>query len=192
MIVYVADLSELETDPTLILKYEGFLSDSERKRYHGMTNTHRRLQFLLGRALIYENCHQSPVLLSTGKPTIQNGFISLAHSGPYVLLALSDSSVGIDIEDSSKNKNFDALADRLGFSLTSNKRLSFYQNFTCYEADYKMASKSNKRHHKFYSIKTFIICVSFLNNKENIKFIKSIPFIKHDTLRLKEIPDENI
>ena len=161
MIVYLSDLSEIETNSSLIEKYEGLLSDAEKKRYGDMTNIHRRLQFLLGRALIYENCHQSPVLLPNGKPTVQNGFISLAHSGPYVLLAVSDSSVGVDIEDSSKNKNFDALADRLGFFLTTNKRLSFYQNFTRFEADYKIGQKNDLKYHKFYSIKTFIICISF-------------------------------
>ena len=157
-----------------------------------MTDTQRRRQFLLGRALIYENCHQSPILLPNGKPTVQGGFISLAHSGPYVLLAVSDSPVGIDIEDSSKNKNFDALAGRLGFSLTADKRLSFYQNFTRFEADYKMVRNGKENYHKFYSIKTFIICISLLNNNENIKFIKSVPLIEKNTLILKEIPDENI
>ena len=192
MIVYLADLSEIEANSNLILKYEGLLSDTEKERYLKMADSHRKLQFLVGRSLIFENCRQSPVLLENGKPVVKGKFISLAHSGPFVVLALSDSPVGVDIEDSSKIKNFDALAGRLGFSLTSDKHFSFYQNFTRYEADYKMGQSDQKSDHKFYSINTFIICVSLLNNKENIKFIKSIPFIKNDTLTLKEIPDENI
>ena len=192
MIVYLVDLSEIESNHTLISRYENFLSDSERKRYLAMKDSHRRLQFLTGRALIYENCGESPVLTPAGKPTVSKGCISIAHSGPYVLLALSDSLVGIDIEDSSKNKNFDSLAHRLGFSLTSNKRLSFYQNFTRYEADYKLGKNVSEIAHKYYYINTFIVCVSLLNNKENIEFIKTVPFMKNESLTLKEIPDENL
>ena len=192
MIVYLADLSEIEANSNLILKYEGLLSDTEKERYLKMADSHRKLQFLVGRSLIFENCRQSPVLLENGKPVVKGKFISLAHSGPFVVLALSDSPVGVDIEDSSKIKNFDALAGRLGFSLTSDKHFSFYQNFTRYEADYKMAENNLKIAHKFYSIKTFIVCVSLLNNKENIDFVKSTPFVSVTPFIPQEIADENI
>ncbi|MDY2728435.1 MAG: hypothetical protein SOV26_05565 [Candidatus Onthovivens sp.] len=35
---------------------------------------------------------------SSGKPLLENNFISISHSGSYLLIALSDENIGIDIE----------------------------------------------------------------------------------------------
>lgn len=184
MKVFLTDLSDIGDD--LIHRYELLLSPSEKARYTQISNPKRRLQFLTGRALIYENCGESPTLSETGKPLVSKGYISLAHSGPYVVLIVSDTPVGIDIEDSSRQRPFKEISDRLHFPLTD--QTDFYKHFTQYESDYKLGGGGSQIHHYFYSINTFIICISSLKNKENIEFIKSIPFVQNKPFSPRILP----
>ena len=140
MKVFLTDLSDISDN--LIHRYEALLSPSEKARYINMSNPKRRLQFLTGRALIYENCRETPSLSSMGKPFISSSQISLSHSGPYVALILSDSPVGIDIEDSSHVRPFQDLSERLGFP--QNTPFEFYKHFTRYESDFKLGVKNEK------------------------------------------------
>jgi len=177
MKVFLTYLSDICAQPDLIIRYEALLSESEKIRYQNMSDSNRRLQFLTGRALIQENCHESPSLLENGKPVVSKGYISLAHSGNWVALAVSDTPVGIDIENTGIDRPFNSIAKRMNFPPCAD-RLSFYKSFTRFEADYKLGHNS-KTTHLYYSIDTFIFCISLLNNNENIEFIKSIPFIKN-------------
>ena len=179
MKVYVAYLPDIENRPDLLEKYQNLLSAEEKHRYQNMTDKIRQLQFLIGRALIQETCHQSPKLLPSGKPVVKSGYISLAHSGPYVILALDESPTGIDIEDTSKNKDFTRLAGRLKFRLTGDIRRSFYQQFTRYESTYKIAVSNRPLYHDYYSIDAFIVCVSSLNKNKKIEFTRTIPFTQN-------------
>ena len=172
---FLTNLSDIQSQTDLISRYEALLSKAEKDRYQKMSNLNRRLQFLTGRALIWESCGESPHLLENGKPVVSRGYISLAHSGNWVALAVSDTPIGIDIENTATERSFDLIAERLKFPPCSD-RLSFYKNFTRYEADYKLGNSSEISHF-YYSIGTFIICISSLNNKENIEFIKSIPLV---------------
>ena len=175
MKVFLTDLSDISGNSELIHRYEALLSPSDLSRYNQMTHRNRQLQFLAGRALVYENCHEMPTLLQNGKPVVSKGYISLAHSENWVGLAIGEMPVGLDIENTLTDRPFDLIAKRMKFS-NSSDRISFYKNFTGFEADYKLAAPNTKTAHFYYSIKTFIICISLLNNKENIEFIKSIPF----------------
>ena len=65
--------------------------------------------------------------------------------------------------------------------------VDFYKHFTRYEADYKLGEQNTRIYHFFYSINTFIMCISLLNNKENIEFINSIPFTKNMPLSLRKL-----
>ena len=176
MKVYSVFLPDLKQRPHLIARYEALLSDAETERYRQMRDDLRRLQFLAGRAVIQAVCHQSPRLLTNGKPVVDKGYISLAHSGPYVLLAVGDSPVGIDIEDASKQKDFDRLAARLNFHLSGEKKRSFYEQFTRYEATYKLGENRGNCACFYYSIDTFIVCIITLNKNEKIEFINTLPF----------------
>ena len=182
MKLFLTDLADIT--PDLINRYELLLSPAEKERYARITDANRRLQFLTGRALIYENCGETSTLSDSGKPLISKGYISLAHSGPYVALITSDTPVGL--EDSSRVRPFDSIANRLGFLYTDHT--DFYKNFTRYEADYKLGTNGTSIHHLFYSINTFIMCISLLNNKENIMFIKSIPFIRNTPFTPRILP----
>lgn len=183
MKIFLANLSDIKDNAELIQRYEELLSPSDQDRYHRMTHMNRRLQFLTGRALIYENCGEHPTLLENGKPVVSKGYISLAHSENWVCLAVAETPIGLDIENTSTDRPFDLIAKRMKFPKTSDK-ITFYKNFTRFEADYKLASDT-KIFHFYYSINAFIICISLLNNKENIEFIKTIPFKQNTPFSLE-------
>ena len=174
MDIYLTDLRDVRSDSDLISLYSHDLSASEAARYAHMKSDNRRLQFLTGRALIHAVCGISPDLSPAGKPIVSNGYISLSHSGPYVVLAHADSPVGVDIEDTTTPRDFTRLSRRLGFPPPSDA-LSFYGYFTRSEALLKLAETSAKMSSFFYSIDTFILCIITLNNNEKINFKKITP-----------------
>lgn len=189
MKVYLSDLKDILNSPELIFLYEEKLSGGDKQRYHNMTDNHRKLQFLVGRALIHDVCKTHPMITPNGKPLVPKGYISLAHSGDFIILAVADEPVGIDIENIQKDVPFEQLAKRLGFHLKNPDKESFFRSFTAYEADFKLGEEGEKRH-LFYSIDTFIICISLLNNKDNINFIKSIPFLKEEPFNILPMKEE--
>ena len=75
MKVFFTDLSDIKENIDLIHRYEEALSPLDKSRYQHMTNENRQLQFLTGRALIYENCGENPTLSKTGKPLISKGYL---------------------------------------------------------------------------------------------------------------------
>lgn len=178
MKLYLADCSVLKTRPDLVRRYRDLLARSESERFNRQTSELRQFQFLMGRAMIRDVCGQSPKISDTGKLLIPGRYISLAHSGPYVVLAVSDTPVGVDIENTARDRDFDALSKRFGWSLTGDKRFDFYRAFTRYEARYKLGEEKGDFGDIYYSIKTFIICITKLNNKEKIDFINLLPFEK--------------
>lgn len=185
MKVFLTDISDISDD--LIKQYQGMLSDTEKERYKNIKDKNRQLQFLIGRALIYDLFHVSPILQEDGKPTIPNSYISLAHSGKYVILTVSDNPVGVDIEDWSEKRDFLSIAKRMKFSLSDNIPLSFYCQFTQYEADYKLGKIDDEIQHSFYSFNTFIICISYMNKNEKIDFYNSIPLCGNTSFILDKV-----
>ena len=174
----MADLSKIDFQPDILNKYQSLLTDSELERYRHMTAPLRQKQFLIGRVLIQSVCHQSPKLSKSGKLCLTDGYIGLAHSGPYVVLATAEYPVGIDIEDMTKNKDFYALADRLKFKLSGDIQTSFYKQFTRFEADYKLSDPTGTVHHAYYRSGDFLICLasvhpisaSFFQMASNLSF----------------------
>ncbi len=189
MKIYLSDLKDVSKYPDLISCYEQKLSVVDKIRYQNITDTHRKMQFLMGRVLIYDSCKTHPTISLNGKPLVPNGYISLAHSGDFIILAVDDEPVGIDIENTQKEIPFEKLSKRLGFNINNPTKENFLRHFTAYEADFKLGEEGVK-HHLFYSIDTFIICVSILNNKDNISFIKSIPFFKEEPFNILPMKEE--
>ena len=175
MEVYITDLSDVLDDSALISLYEEKMSDEDKARYQKITDSHRKLEFLVGRSLIREVCQSDVHLSENGKPLVSDGYISLAHSGHFVVLAVDGEPVGIDIEDTQKEINFEQMSKRLKFNIENPTKESFFRAFTAYEADFKLGKEGVKQH-LYYSINAFIICISILNNNKNICFIKTIPF----------------
>ena len=175
MEVYITDLSDILDNTALISLYEEKMSDEDKIRYQKITDSHRKLEFLVGRSLIRDVCKSDIRLSENGKPLISDGYLSLAHSGNFIVLAVDSQPVGIDIEDSKKEINFEQICKRLKFNIKKTTKENFFRAFTAYEADFKLG-KDGVKQHLYYSIDTFIICISLLKNKKNIGFIKSIPF----------------
>ncbi|MBQ7412699.1 MAG: hypothetical protein IJV07_00275 [Alphaproteobacteria bacterium] len=160
MNIYIADLSKIDFQPDILKKYQSLLTDTELERYHRMSAPLRQKQFLIGRVLIQSVCHQSPRLSETGKPVLTDGYISLAHSGPYVVLATAEYPVGIDIEEMIKDKDFYALSARLNFELNGDIQTSFYKQFTRFEADYKLSDPVATVYHAYYRLGDFLVCLA--------------------------------
>ena len=180
MKLYIVNTDEISLE--LKQRYTTLLSPGDLARYQVINNIGHRQQFITGRALIRDVCGCSPDISPSGKPSVKTGYISLAHSGSFVVLATADTPVGVDIEDVSIRRNFEALSRRLGFSTKVDSAVDFYLSFTAYEADFKAGRP--KLAHFYTYINTFIIMISTLNRKEKIEAYSVIPFVKHSVLSL--------
>lgn len=90
------------------------------------------------REIIFED--KKPVLKSKEK------YFSISHSADMIALAFSDSNCGIDIEKI-KLREFTKISERMGFEAQTLGE--FYQEWTQYEAIYKLGEDS--------------VCASFAN-----------------------------
>lgn len=50
-------------------------------------------------ALVLRVCGKAPVRAENGKPALDDGFVSISHSGDVVACAVSTEAVGLDIEE---------------------------------------------------------------------------------------------
>jgi len=170
MKIYIADIAEIKKTEAFETVWAGLLSEVELERWRHINDEARRLQFLIGHGLIHQVCKENAELDKNGKPTVGHGFISLAHRGDYVLLAVGENPVGVDIEDVRIERDYGAVARRLGWKRVPETALDFYRQFTAWEADYKLGQNSVEIQHIYYSINTFIMCISLLNKQEKIDF----------------------
>lgn len=180
MKLYIVNTDEIS--PELKQRYTTLLSPGDLARSHVINNIGHRQQFITGRALIRDICGCDPSISPSGKPSVKTGYISLAHSGPFVVLITADTPVGVDIEDTAVHRDFEALSRRLGFSKKVDTAVDFYLSFTAYEADFK-AGMPKLAHFCTY-INTFIIMISTLNKNEKIESYSVIPFVRHSVLSL--------
>ena len=157
MQIFIADLCEIIKKKDL----ESVLSSPKRQadfvRYQSMKSEKRRGEFLVGRWLIHQVVGDEFSVQSSGALAAEKCFLSLAHSGCWVFLAVSDNPIGVDIEDTSKQRDFEKLAELKGFSKPKNA-MDFYADFTRYEADFKLGKTPTKHH--FYELDDFLICVA--------------------------------
>jgi len=81
------------------------------------------------------------IVFEKKKPILKSGkkFFSLSHSNEYIALVFSDSPCGIDIEKNTE-RDFAKLAKRMNFK--NNSSLGFYQEWTKFEAEYKLGTSS--------------------------------------------------
>lgn len=162
------------TDLTRIIKNDfsdivSKLSEQDTERLEHIANHTKRLQFLTGRALIFEHFGNDFIVNSQGKPvcTQSNRYLSLAHSHQYVVLAVSDQPVGVDIEKISDERNISAISKRLKFENISTLD-DFYRAFTAYEANFKLHGTSSALYHQFLKWHDFMICIS-LETEEKVE-----------------------
>ena len=106
------------------------------------------------------------VVFNGKKPFLKNRakFFSISHSGNYIALAFSDYDCGIDIEQI-KLRNFEEISNRLGFKC--NTLEDFYNEWTKYEAEYKLGKKKKK--FKKFHFEDYIITASSVNVSEEFE-----------------------
>ncbi len=154
-------------------KYATCLTPQNKIRFDNITHFEHRLQFLMGRLMIYRFLGRRFKVEKSGKLTHKNCFLSLSHSRNLVVLALSENPIGIDAEDTSKKRNYKNICRFLKWKNCPDLN-EFYKLFTKYEANYKLASQNQKIHHTFLLWKKFIICTASTFN-ETAEVFEYIP-----------------
>ncbi len=155
MELFIADLDAVGKEEEKA--YAALLNADETVRLTRMS-VWRRKTFLTGRALVRDVLGQimglPPAavelrLLAGGAPVLKEDgpFFNLSHSGHFVLMAVDDTPVGADIENSRSNRNidgmvreyFDEAAKAAYFLLDPKERRSFfYRLWTMKEAALKL------------------------------------------------------
>ena len=140
MHIYIADLDTICNQDDLISK----LSPAGFARYQSFHREIRAKQFLVSHAIMAD---------------IRDKFkhISIAHKDKFAILVASDAPIGVDIEDTSKNRDFDSLAKFMHFDTAKNAD-EFYRLFTLSEAEYKAHPATNLRKY-FYQLGKYMICI---------------------------------
>ena len=106
-----------------------WLSDSELARYQAMTSVPRKNQFLSGHYLIrkmasrgfgnqphdwtYYQDAENLRRLKCSDDSPQALFVSISHSADWIVAAISDAPIGIDIETFSRQRDFIAIANHV-------------------------------------------------------------------------------
>ena len=168
MKIYMSNITDIKN----ITKLESKLPKSDMLRYKKFSNKTRRLQYLLSRAMVIDACGESIIVGSNGKPTIKSGFISIAHKDNWVVVAISNTPVGIDIENTDINRDFVGESELLGLPKTNDKQ-TFYKNFVKYEARFKFGENANQAHLYFYTKDNYLIGVCSNEQQTDIQFVLS-------------------
>lgn len=168
MKIYMSNIEEAKN----ITDMEKDLSILDRAHLAKFSNNTRKLQFLLSRAIVKNVTGESVKVDKNGAPIIKSGFVSIAHKDNFVFVAVSNSNVGIDIENTSINRDFAGQSELLGLPKTKDKE-AFYKNFVKYEAEFKFGNDATKAHKYFYEMGNYLICVCTKELTKDIEFISS-------------------
>ncbi len=100
------------------------------------------------------------------KPFLKNKqkYFSISHSGKYIALGFSDAVCGIDIEKITE-RDFISIAKRMNFK--SKTLEEFYQDWTKYEAEYKLGKEYNSLRN--YTIDGYELCAVSESESENFQ-----------------------
>lgn len=175
MKIFIADINEISKNRLMLDDYIKRLTSSDLTRYNTIKAKERKLQFLVGRMLIYENLGYDFSINESGKIISKKSYLSLAHSHHKVVLALSEREVGIDVEYISKTRQTKDIANFLEFK-DCQDNLDFYKNFTAYEADYKSSLKTQNIAHNWFILNDYLICASSDGTDSQIDLYESTPF----------------
>lgn len=145
MNIYITDLNTICNKSDLLSK----LTDAEITKYRSFKREIRANQFLVAHALKNDIVKDFP-------------YVSIAHCDNLVVVAASKYPIGIDIENTAKQRHFQPMADLMGFK-NIQSLYDFYRAFTSFESEYKMQPNMVK-HKQFYKINDYIICVASGND----------------------------
>ena len=118
---------------------EELLNRFGRKEFRDKTQKkiHQFSYLMLDRILKEFYQTENREILNNKRPELKSRekYFSISHSGQYIVIAFSDSQCGIDIEQI-KQRDYKKISKRMKFNSVTLKE--FYQNWTEYEAKYKL------------------------------------------------------
>lgn len=185
MKLIISNINKINDECQSISEYINRLTPADLSRYNNINKPIRKIQFLIGRMLIYENYGYNFFINEKGKICTENKYISLSHSENLVILAISKRKIGVDIENITKQRDFENIGKFLNFSDEFENNIEFYSQFTAYEADYKSEINNQDVFHTYYMMDNFLICISHPNKNMDIKIYNSIPFAEKREIVLK-------
>ena len=156
--LYLTSVKEIQKNPEF---FYSILSPLRRNKLNNLKSEEDQLlSIAVEAALLYGLIHEGfsthpPAVYeydAKGKPVIQNGYISLSHSGQYAACAIHSSAIGVDIQRIS-NVNHDTVKRlmtpdqiRMCESLPASRKKTAYEDFwTCKEALYKADNRFSVR-----------------------------------------------
>ncbi len=163
MKIYMSNIEHINNTADLEKK----LSESELTQYNKFNDEIRKLQYLVGHAMVMDVCKENVKIAENGAPTINNGFISIAHKDNWVIVAVSDMKTGIDIENTTVERDFSELSRILKLPGVHTKQ-DFYKEFVRYESKIKFNGDIQGAHQYFYQMNKYIICI--ISADKNIQF----------------------
>lgn len=157
---------------------KSLLSISEYRRFKSIKSPSKQRQYLLSRWLIryaLSNAYNQPMAFwnieeIVGKfPVIHNlpneTFLSLSHSHERIVLAISDATIGIDIEKKIHRNNITEMAELFMsvhelelFHQHANPELYFYQTWCIKEAYFKSLPAIEQQNLSLQKIDSSYIC----------------------------------
>lgn len=99
------------------------------------------LRLVFQKELHYNMKNMEVTFSDNGKPFTRALYFSIAHSGKVVMVAMSNSNIGLDIEEIKDTEKIRDLAHRLMKNNTDEDIVKFYHAFTSYEASIKYEGK---------------------------------------------------
>jgi len=168
MKIYMSNIEQIKNVSDL----EKNLSEPELARYTKFVNKRRKLQYLLSHSIVKNATGENIITDKSGAPKIKSGFVSIAHKDNLVFVAISDSPVGIDIENASVERDFARQSELLGLPST-NDRNDFYKNFVEYESRYKFGKNANLVKVHFFESGKYLIGICSNKPESDIHFVSS-------------------
>lgn len=157
---------------------KSLLSISEYKRFKSIQSPSKQRQYLLSRWLIrhaLSNAYNQSMEfwnieeITSKFPVIHNlpndTFLSLSHSHDRIVLAISDATIGVDIEKKIQRKNLSEMAELFMsshelelFHQHANPELYFYQTWCIKEAYFKSLPAQEQQNLSLQKIDSSSIC----------------------------------
>jgi len=126
------------------------------------------LSYLLVDKILKEvyGINDTQIVFENDKPTLLSGekHFSISHSGELIALAFSDYNCGVDIEKTTL-REFTKIAERMKFE--ANTLGEFYQEWTQYEAIYKLGEDSVCGSYANYELEGYAMSAVSVNEFED-------------------------
>ena len=140
MQVFIANIDSISKNPDIFM---ATLSPGDYAHAMKFKKQSRKIQFVLGHFMMNK---------------IGKKYTSIAHKDKLVIVATAENGpVGVDIENTSVKRDFDAIAELMNFPVPKSCN-DFYKSFTEYEAAYKLGLKHTCTH--FITYGEYLICIT--------------------------------